>query len=116
MLDNEELERELKKIHVKIIYYTATILIKCIEVSYKTYMFVEDNIINKIKNADAFSKINVGEVWREYEDLYTTTTYTDWIVLNKSQELITVSSIKEHSDFSVKVIEPRIMAELWLKK
>lgn len=116
MFESDEVENNVDKYTAKIFYFLANFLIKSIEISYKTYTFVEDEIINKVKNANALQKIKVGEVWREYEDIYTNSSYCDWVVLNLKKDSVTVSSIKNHSDFIVKDVEPRIIYEFWLKK
>ena len=116
MLDRDEVESYLNKYTAKFFYFLADFLIKGIEISYKTYVFVEDEIVNKVKNANALQKIKVGEIWREYEDIYTNTSYCDWVILNLTKDNVTVSSIKNHSDFTVKEVEPRIIYEFWLKK
>ncbi len=116
MLDRDEVENNLDKYTAKIFYFLANVLIKGFEISYKTYTFVEDEIINKIKNASAIEKIKVGEIWREYEDIYTNASYCDWVILSLTKDNVTVSSIKNHSDFTVKEVEPRIIYEFWLKK
>ncbi len=116
MLDRHELEREIEKLGMKILYHTAGIFIRGIEITYKTYIFIEDEIINKIKNANAFQNIKNGEIWREYEDIYTNTSYCDWIVLSVTKDKIIVSSVKSHIDFQIKEVEPRIIYEYWLKR
>jgi hypothetical protein len=116
VLDKNEVESYVDKYTSKVLYFLAGFLIRGIEISYKTYTFVEDKIINKIKNANALQKIKVGEVWREYEDIYANSSYCDWVVLSLTKEIVTVSSIKNHSDFAVKEVEPRIIYEFWLKK
>jgi hypothetical protein len=116
VLDREELDRKIQKLGVKFLYYAANIFLKSLETTYKTYVFVEDEIINKFKNANAFQNIKNGEIWREYEDIYTNVRYCDWIVLSSTKDKITVSSIKDHSEFKVKEVEPRIMYEYWLKR
>lgn len=116
VFENDEVESSVDKYTSKLFYFLANFLIKSIEISYKTYAFVEDEIINKVKNANALQKIKVGEVWREYEDIYTNSSYCDWVVLSLTKEFVTVSSIKNHSDFVVKEVEPRIIYEFWLKK
>lgn len=116
MLDREELEREIEKFGLKILYHAAGVFIKAIEATYKTYIFIEDEIINKVKNANAFQNIKNGEIWREYEDIYTNASYCDWVVLSSTKDTITVSSIKNHTEFEIKEVEPRIIYEYWLKK
>ena len=116
LLDREELERKIEKLGTQALYLAATLFIKGIELTYNTYAFIEDEIINKVKNANALENIKSGEIWREYEDLYTNTSYCDWVILKCDKDKITVSNIKSHSDFQIKEIEPRIIYEFWIKK
>lgn len=115
MLNRDEVDSYMDKCTAKIIYYLSIFLIKGLEISTKSYFFIEDNI-NKVKNANALQKIKVAEIWREYEDIYTSTSYCDWVILKLNKDFVTVSSIKDHSDFIVKEVEPRIIYEFWIKK
>lgn len=116
MFDKDEVDLCLDRFTTKAFYFFSVFLIKSLQLSTKGYFIVEE-IIYKIKNKYALKKINVGEIWREYEDIYLGT-YNDWIILNldDDKEIITISSIKNHSDFVVKEVEPRIIYEFWLKK
>lgn len=83
--------------------------------TYKTQIFIEDKIINKLKNTNAFQNIKNGEIWREYKNIYSNTLYCDWIILNSTKEKIIVSNIENHTKLEIKEVEPRIIYEFWQK-
>jgi hypothetical protein len=98
----------------KIIGYSIYFFIKSVMSTYQVFLIFEDEI-NKIKNKKAIKNIEPGEIWREYKNYYDSS-YCDWIILNVSKEKITVSNIKDHFEFQIKNVEPRIIYDYWLKK